>query len=175
MNLVIYKTSCPNCKRAIGDERLKAGFPCSKCLVLRGEKKIEICSQLKKRRKLRGMRKYCEVQKKFEEYKKFFERCIGSFPENLQENWIKRVLFGESFAIVAPPGVGKTTFGIVTSLFLKGKSFFVVPTRLLATQTGERLEALSKKARVKRKIFVYSSSKGDKERLKRGDFDGPHD
>ena len=111
------------------------------------------------------------MEEKLREFDGFFERAVGSKPWSLQKLWAKRVFMKQSFAIVAPTGVGKTTFGLVTSLFLEKKSLLIFPTRILASQAGEKLEELSKRVGVSKRILVYESKKRVKEAFLEGEFD----
>lgn len=168
MSLLIIERGCPNCGGAISGERLSKGLPCSKCLP-KPEKKV--CESLERLGKLQELRPYCETDKRLEEFESFFEKAIGARPWSLQRLWAKRVLRRESFAVVAPTGVGKTTFGFVTSLFLEPKALLIFPTRILANQAGERLRELAERVGVEKKILVYESKKKIKEQFLSGDFD----
>ena len=114
--LAFYKTSCPNCQGKIEDERLRERLLCFQCdpSLKRG---FEVCFELEKKNSLKKLKKFCQLQKRFEAFREFFKKTLKAEPGNLQESWMKRILFKESFAIVAPTGIGKTTFGIITSLF----------------------------------------------------------
>jgi len=82
------------------------------------------------------------------EFEDFFEKALGK-PREIQRFWIKRLVKGESFAAVAPTGIGKTVFGLISSLFfaLKGKkSYILVPTTILVNQCVEDLSKLGGKA-----------------------------
>ncbi len=77
-----------------------------------------------------------------EEFEEFFSRATGNPLRQLQRFWSRRVFSGESFTAVAPPGVGKTTFGILMALFMatRGKSAYILlPTTLLVRQTVENM------------------------------------
>ncbi len=55
---------------------------------------------------------------------------------------------GESFAAVAPTGIGKTSFGILMALFFakkKRKIYMIFPTTLLVNQAIEKIEEYSSK------------------------------
>ncbi len=83
-----------------------------------------------------------------EEFEVFFEKVLGK-PREIQRFWMKRLVRGESFAVVAPTGIGKTVFGLISSLFLalKGKrSYIIVPTTVLVNQCVEDLSRLGGKA-----------------------------
>jgi reverse gyrase len=73
-----------------------------------------------------------------EEFFEFFRKIIGE-PRSIQKFWARRILRGESFAAVAPTGIGKTSFGSAVALFLalKGKkSYIILPTTLLVQQVA---------------------------------------
>ncbi len=72
---------------------------------------------------------------------------MGS-PRQLQRFWMKRMLRGESFALTAPTGSGKTKFGLVAAVFnaLRGKrSYLVFPTTLLVEQAVADLQEFQRK------------------------------
>jgi reverse gyrase len=76
------------------------------------------------------------------EFEKFFEKCVAPLRE-IQRMWAKRILRGESFSLVAPTGIGKTSFGLAMSLFLakkRKKSYVIFPTSLLVKQAVETLK-----------------------------------
>ncbi|RLI78119.1 reverse gyrase [Archaeoglobales archaeon] len=84
----------------------------------------------------------------FEEFLNFFEKTIGK-PRKIQRMWAKRILRNESFAAVAPTGVGKTSFGVAISIFLALKSkkcYILLPTTLLVNQVVLKVEEYAKKA-----------------------------
>ncbi len=85
-----------------------------------------------------------------EEFLRFFEKTVGK-PRALQRMWARRVLRGESFAAVAPTGVGKTSFGAAMALFLalKGrKSYILLPTTLLVNQVVASLKGYAERVGV---------------------------
>ena len=74
--------------------------------------------------------------KRVDEFLEFFRKAIGE-PRAIQKFWARRILRGESFAAVAPTGIGKTSFGTAMALFLAGwkkKSYIILPTTLLVNQ-----------------------------------------
>ncbi len=168
MSLLIIERGCPNCGGAISDERLSKGLPCSKCLP---EPEEEVCNRLRELGRLRELEQYCETDGKLTEFEGFFDKAVGAKPWSLQRLWAKRVLRGHSFAVVAPTGVGKTTFGLVASAFLPPKALLIFPTRVLANQAGERIREILNRAGVERKVLVYESKKKVKEQFLSGDFD----
>lgn len=101
------------------------------------------------------------IYNQFQSFIKFFKEHIGYEPLKLQKYWAKRALREESFSIIAPTGIGKTTFGIVLSHFLKGKIYYLVPSKILVREIEEKI----KKIQSNKKILVIKDNK-DKELLK---------
>ena len=169
MSLLLIEKGCPNCGGTVSDDRLLKGLPCERCLpeVREGD----LCGILEREGNLRRLREVCDAEKKLKEFEAFFERALGSKPWSLQKLWAKRVFLRESFAVVAPTGVGKTTFGLIMSLFLEPKSLLLFPTKILAKQAGERLKELAERAGLGRRILVYESKKRVKDAFLEGDFD----
>ena len=114
-----------------------------------------------------------------EKFSEFFEKCIGARPRELQMTWAKRILQGDSFAALAPTGIGKTSFGIVISLFLaqRGKrSYAIMPTTPLVKQFYERAIEYSSKLGLNLEIVAYHSDmrkeekEGAKKKIESGEF-----
>lgn len=129
----IFKGLCPNCNGDISSDRLEKGLPCEKCLPNETEAEFVIKGDLSEFLSLR------EVEKEWVEH---FTEYMKSRPWSLQIAWARRVFLGRSFALLAPTGVGKTSFGISMSSYLskKGKrTYIIVPTRLLVEQIAEKL------------------------------------
>ena len=162
---VIYENLCSVCGRDLTHEEIER----------------EVCST----RNLHLSYSPYNVQDR--EFEELFRKVVGE-PRELQRFWMRRLVRRESFAAVAPTGIGKTTFGIVSALFfaLNGKkSYILVPTTLLVQQCVENLTNYAEK--VGKTIglnedgeitvcFYHSGiKKDDKERfqelLERGRFD----
>jgi len=189
---VVYLKTCPVCGGAISDERLRAGLPCSKCIpddVLnrlkgRGDFRRNICDYLEERGLLRNTSYgvYCRMIKESAKIESFFTQVMGSKPWAIQRLWIRRAAKGLSFAMIAPTGVGKTTFGVVLALYLakeKGlKSYFMAPTTTLVMQIKERVEELARNITgwEPRVVAIHSKLRASArkevlEAVKNGDFD----
>ena len=167
--LVIYARGCPNCQGPISHVRLSRGYPCRRCLP---EPQEDVCQGLRKQKRLLNMAPFCEVRDKEQGFTAFFEKAVGNPPTALQRSWIRRALMGESFAMTAQTGLGKTTFGLVYALYLPPPALFLFPTRLLAQEAAHRAEMLMQRAGVQRRILVFESGKKEvEERLKSGDYD----
>lgn len=96
----------------------------------------------------------CEVEKKLNLFKKYFKDRTGYHPFNLQIYWAKRSLKDESFSIVAPTGFGKSTFGIIFSLFSaeilkEGKIYYLVPTKILVNEIEQKFSLYNKSNKVR--------------------------
>ena len=167
--LLIYGRACPNCGGFISDTRLKMGVPCTSCLrTLPKDVSIDsIYSELKRIGKLDGFRALYSIRKKYEEMVDFFKRCVGNEPWSIQKLWLKRIAKEASFAMIAPTGIGKTTFGIAVALYLalKGhKTYIIVPTTTLAIQLEKRIEEMSVRAGVIVRALVIHSRLKKKEK-----------
>ena len=136
----LFEKLCPNCGGDITADRLLKGLPCGVCLPEEVGRE-ELCSRLREGE----LKNLCEVERKLSEWESIFREKIGSDPWSLQRSWAKKVLLGRSFALLAPTGVGKTTFGLITAYYLslKGKkSYILLPTRLLLEQVSGKLLSL---------------------------------
>ncbi len=144
----IYRHSCPNCGGPNTEERLKEGLPCPHCLphIRIGEPKrlgtLEIYDMLKSQGTLKQYEHIASLERKSTDLIKFFERAVGSPPWGAQKTWARRLIRGDSFSIVAPTGVGKTTFGLVAALYFAckygEKSYIVLPTTTLVMQAEKK-------------------------------------
>jgi len=151
----IYKNLCPNCNGEITSERLAQGLACEKC-----EKEASNLKRLK------------AIEEELKEWERDFEFYIKGKPFGLQITWAKRVLLGLSFALLAPTGVGKTSFGLSMASFFKKKgkkSYIIVPTKLLIEQVTQKLKNFGIG---KEEILAFDGGlkKRKKERLLNGDF-----
>jgi len=91
-----------------------------------------------------------------QEFSEFFSELTGFFLWALQRAWARRMVSGESFALIAPTGVGKSTLLQVYSIFRSSAGdsvLYLVPTRSLIEQVSERISGLGKKLGVE----VYNS------------------
>jgi len=165
----IFKGLCPNCGGDITAERLLAGLLCEKCLPEKVPQEA-LCNHIKEQDY-----DLCTLRKRYSEWEKIFRNFVGFEPWELQKFWAKKLLLGRSFALLAPTGIGKTSWGLATSLYFaeKGKkSYIILPTRLLILQSYEKL-----KGKIREKdllVFGLDESKKEKEekrkRLQEGDF-----
>ncbi len=105
------------------------------------------------------------ILQNLKKFQKFFQEKTGHKPLKLQIYWAKRALKKESFSIIAPTGIGKTTFGNVLAHFFEGKVYYLVPSKILLQEIEKKLKEINSG----KKILVIKE-KEDKELLK-GDFD----
>lgn len=170
---------CPNCHGIISDERLAKGLPCENCF---SEQNVpfafsisEVCKNLYFQNSLKDLKIFCEVEKKVEKFKRLFYEILNTSPSSLQISWTKRFFLEESFAIVAPTGTGKSTFGLIISLLASKKVLIIVPTKVLVKQVEQKLNyylTKTKDPNIKEKIILaYSGSYKEKEILEKGKFD----
>jgi len=120
-----------------------------------------------------------------ENLKRFFELAVGKEPWSLQVYWMKRLLSGESFAMIAPTGMGKSTLLAVYALYracIYGwRVYIVTPTREIAKQFSDRiamyLDRVRKLVPLERepRVLFYDSSSSRsralREAIARGEFD----
>ncbi|GIW48061.1 MAG: reverse gyrase 2 [Deltaproteobacteria bacterium] len=118
------------------------------------------CEELKK------ARYFCEIEKKVSSFVKFFEENLGIKHNSLLLYWAKRVLSGQSFSIHAPPGFGKTTFGVSISHFIDGKVYYIVPTKVLCREIGDKIRGFKSGKRV-----LVVDDKVDKSEISRFEYD----
>ncbi|WP_353684667.1 reverse gyrase [Thermodesulfovibrio sp. 3907-1M] len=160
---VLFKKLCPNCGGEINSQRLEKGLPCEKCLP---DEEIDPCKFIESGNYI----EICQINEHVKKWENHFEKCIKSNPWSLQKTWAKRVFSGSSFALLAPTGVGKTSFGISMASYLARedkKSYIIVPTKLLVEQVCKRLEDFG----LKDEILAFNETTAKlKERLKKEDF-----
>ncbi|MDM7275062.1 MAG: reverse gyrase [Thermoprotei archaeon] len=180
----LYKGSCPNCGGTITENRLSLGLPCEECLPVVSKKSLEpetIYKALIEAGKLKAFKEIYELDSKARKLIGFFEEALGSQPWGAQRTWIRRLVRGDSFSITAPTGVGKTTFGIIASLYYActegSKSFIIVPTTTLVAQAVEKASAMASKTGCNTRIVGVHAKMPAKSRAKAleavasGDFD----
>lgn len=171
---------CPNCRGRISDERLSKGLPCEDCIEeselsdVKGDFK-RIVEVLKKKGKLKELEIYARVEEEISYFQEVFKEVHGAYPSSLQLGWAKRFYLGESFAIVAPTGTGKTTFGLLACLLNQGRSLIIVPTKVLVNHLYERIlsmqEKISSKELKEKKILLYTGSAKERELLEKKKVD----
>ena len=180
----LYRRACPNCGGTISEARLNLGLPCERCMPKvggEGASVEDIYKALVENGTLGRFKEIYVLEEEARRLSQFFERTLGYPPWGAQRTWIKRFVRGDSFTIIAPTGVGKTTFGVIASLYLaceKGeKSYIIVPTTTLVVQAEEKARSLASNAGCTPRIIAIHGKmrKAEKEKvlelLKTGDFD----
>ncbi len=118
---------------------------------------------------------------RYEEFRDLFERATGSRMWGAQRLWARRLVKGRSFAIIAPTGSGKTTFGMIAAIYFAKRGervLIVLPTSTLAYQVYKKLVDYVNKLELQDRVRVvmYSSilSKSERETaikaIRGGDF-----
>ncbi|MCE4608047.1 MAG: reverse gyrase [Caldisphaeraceae archaeon] len=162
----IFRHLCPNCGMEIEASRLYRGLPCRSCLEeeIEDADPVTIGEILKKKGKLKGYRWLYVLEKSYRDFSAFFTEKTGFTLSSAQKSWAKRLLYPESFSIVAPTGVGKTTLLMVYAAYkvLKNggeeKVIYLTPTENLIYQTSQRLSEYLGDAIA----YYYSSMPKDK-------------
>jgi len=154
----IYGHSCPNCEGDVDASRLAIGSCCRNCVEKEsGFKGLEsLLTYLKSKGKLKFMKQDYEILKEYEVFSNYFQLLAGSVPKGPQRSWILRFLRGESFSVTAPPGLGKTTFGLAASIYssVRGdRSILVFPTKSLVYQAKSKIEGIIDRLNVQLKYF----------------------
>jgi len=174
-----YNFLCLNCSGRISDERLLKIGICENCLTKVPKQKSKIFQILARENKLLGLKKIMRIENEYKEFYDFFKKAIGQRLWSLQQVWIRRIIVGRSFSLVAPTGVGKTSLGLLFSLFISlknKKSYIIVPTSILVEQLVKRIENLSKKLNISFDFVYYISTMKKKEKkevfekIKNGNF-----
>ncbi len=129
-----YRYSCPNCIGEDDDLRLSYKAPCRKCLptdkFFKLKEKInekpylyiikDYLDNIVEPKHLRRIYRFEHELVKFEE---FFSKATGGYKFwSAQRTWARRILKRKSFSIIAPTGMGKTTFALITALYLYKKN-----------------------------------------------------
>ena len=169
----IYREMCPNCSGRISDERLVAKNPCENCLQrpITAQDYFQLVSEVRKALKEAGtLKRWDEIyrlEKGLKDVERLFEKATGFRFWSAQRTWVKRLLKGRSFSIIAPTGMGKSTFGAFMSLWhaKKGKkSYIVVPTTPLVIQTVKKIEAMRERLGLDVRLAYYHGNLRKKEK-----------
>lgn len=175
-SLVIYKRGCLVCGGEITDDRLRTVGICSRCYDKQDYENLDsIFIQFESSDRINSL---LHLKNEVNKWIEIFKDLIGSPPWNTQVSWMKRVILGRSFSLVAPTGVGKTTFGIITAInFSRNgkKSLIIVPTTNLVHQVYEKISGMMKDN--SSKVIMYSSklTPKQKDEFKRKIVEGDYD
>ncbi|NJE30792.1 reverse gyrase [Thermococcus sp. 18S1] len=169
----IYREMCPNCLGRISDERLINKNPCSECLDnnVTADSYFDLITAVRSALELRGTLKEWEkiysLENGLREVEGFFEKATGFTFWSAQRTWVKRLLKGRSFSIIAPTGMGKSTFGAFMAVWhaTRGKkSYIVVPTTPLVVQTVRKIRKIAENAGVEVNLAYYHGNLRKKEK-----------
>lgn len=145
----MYRGLCPNCSNEIDEHRLRLGLLCSKCL--RDEAIVASRDALKAYLISSGAVgkyvTYLSVEEELDAFSKFFTEVTGKDLWSIQRAWARRILSNDSFALIAPTGVGKTTLLLTYSLYRAvngGRVLYVVPTRELMNQVFRSINSMNR-------------------------------
>ncbi|MCS7232059.1 MAG: reverse gyrase [Elusimicrobiota bacterium] len=172
MPLAIFKNLCPNCGGAVTSERLEAGLVCEKCLSSidledSNYLKYPLYEILRIKGNLKNYKWMQDLKETEKIFESFFKKNFGFDLWSLQKVWSRRVFLKESFALVAPTGVGKTTFGVAMACFISGSAYIIVPTKTLVKQTFQKCKIFNNN----KKIVSYLGKKSEKDAIKNSEYD----
>jgi len=106
---LIYRKMCPGCGGEIESSRLAKGLLCKRCMPDEDSNPCEVKSDFSK---------VCKLKEQVKAFEEHFKKTIGFSLRELQRAWAKRFFLGHSFAMLAPTGIGKSTFGLSLASFL---------------------------------------------------------
>ena len=146
----VYRWSCLNCARSITNDRLENASVCKSCLpnpILEPrsdamtEHRRQLADTLARAKKLypSGMlAQLVQIDSQVGNFSQMFFKSVKNPPLSIQLTWARRIIENRSFAIIAPTGVGKSTFAIVMALYQalreSKRTLIIVPTVTLADQ-----------------------------------------
>lgn len=150
---ILYRNLCPNCGGDIFSTDLAAGLFCQNC---------------QKHGKILFFKEHLQRVEEKQNFENYFYQKTGKKLNAFQNYWARKALLGDSFALSAPTGMGKTTFVLHYILYkLERKKFqkiyILVPTRALAKQIVSFLSSFVSCA-------SYFGKPAEKEQIKSGDF-----
>lgn len=79
---------------------------------------MNILESLKEHNSLKDYAYFWNFQNEYKEFEKFFVSKVGKPMTGYQRLWARRLLLSKSFTLIAPTGLGKTTFGLVATLWM---------------------------------------------------------
>jgi len=174
----VFRRLCPNCHGEITASRLAKGLPCSTCLPEEPEQAdpISIGETLQKLGRYGSYLELSYLERDYRDFSGYFEDKYGFAMSSAQRSWARRLLLLDSFSIVAPTGVGKTTLLMAYAAYRaekdKWRVLYLVPTENLVAQTADRVSKIVGAGSV---AYYYSSMRAEDrqammERIKGQDY-----
>ena len=182
----IYKGMCPNCEDKISDERLYKKHPCEICLEdeIHSDIYFDLITGIREGLRVKNTIKHWEelysLEKKLIEAEELFKNATGFTFWSAQKTWVKRLVRGKSFSIIAPTGMGKSVFGAFMSIYYAKhgkKSYIVLPTTPLVIQTIKRVKTFAENTGIDVNLAYYHGNMKKKEKeemiqkIQTGNFD----
>ncbi|BFI73040.1 reverse gyrase [Nanoarchaeota archaeon] len=181
------KNLCFNCGNLISSYRLSNALPCEEDLNeneildlinIKDENEfMEILyKKLKEKNRLKNFEEIYKLYKETKQFKEFFNSLINNYPWKIQLMWFKRLYKNSSFSMIAPTGIGKSTFITVASIYFSWKYnkrvLIVLPTRLLVKQALDKFNEFLSKLNLNLDIaYYYGNNKKElKEKIKEGNY-----
>ena len=170
--MMLLRHLCPLCGGSISENELRRGLPCSKCaqaikIPLHKVVGIKKGTSLNLTTALSSTYAALEpiikviTRDELENFEMFFHKITGKYFWSIQKSWAKRMLSGESFALIAPTGVGKSTLLLSYALYRASRNsrvLYIVPTRELMKQVaGNMVHIINNNKSLLKRIKVYTS------------------
>ncbi|PVU70974.1 reverse gyrase [Candidatus Nanobsidianus stetteri] len=181
------KNLCFNCNNTISSYRLSHGLPCEndlddneilELLNIKDENTFRelLYKKLSEKGKLKDYSNIYNLYKEVNKFSEFFKKALNSNPWKVQIMWFERLYKNNSFSMIAPTGVGKSTFIIISSIYFSSeynkKILIILPTRLLVKQFNDLFDKFVSSLNLNIKVISYygSNKKEIKEKIKNEDF-----
>ena len=170
--MMLLRHLCPLCGGTVSEDALRNGLPCNRCIrslkiPLRREG-TEV-SKLTLNLAVSSGSTYAELEPinkiitrdELKDFEEFFHKITGKYFWSIQKSWAKRMLSGESFALIAPTGVGKSTLLLSYALYRTRKNsrvLYIVPTRELMKQVANNfVQTINSSESLLGEVRVYTS------------------
>ncbi len=151
--MMLLRQLCPLCGGTISEDALRSGLPCNKCIqslkiTLRkdraGISRFMLNSAVSSDSFYATLEPIIKIitRDELKDFEDFFHKITGKRFWSIQKSWAKRMLSGESFALIAPTGVGKSTLLLSYALYRARRNnriLYIVPTRELMKQVANNM------------------------------------
>ena len=187
-NIPLYiKNLCFNCNKLISSYRLSNGLPCEndlndneilELLNIKDENTFReiLYKKLSEKGKLKDYTNIYNLYKEVNKFFEFFKKVLNSNPWKVQIMWFERLYKNNSFSMIAPTGIGKSTFIIVSSIYFSSeynkKILIISPTRLLVKQFSDLFDKFINSLNLNIKFIAYygNNKKEIKEKIENEEF-----